>query len=126
MSNSLSTGLQGEEVACRYLADKGYEIIERNYRCSHLEIDIIAGHGGSIIFCEVKTARSKKFGPSISWVTPQKIKRIAKAALDYISSHDTDGYSFRFDVIGIEVNDGKISLNHIENAFAAPEDMDER
>ena len=126
MSNSLSTGLQGEEVACRYLINKGYEIIERNYRCSHLEIDIIAGHGGSIIFCEVKTARTKKFGPSISWVTPQKIKRIAKAAHEYISTHDTAGHSFRFDVIGIEVSGEKMGINHIENAFIAPEDMDER
>ncbi|MFC1651047.1 YraN family protein [Candidatus Latescibacterota bacterium] len=126
MSSSLSTGLQGEEIACRYLTNKGYGIIERNYRCSHLEIDIIAGHGDIIIFCEVKTARTKKFGPSISWVTPQKIKRIAKTAQEYIATHDTDGFSFRFDVIGIEVNCGKISINHIENAFIAPEDMDER
>ena len=61
-----------------------------------------------------------------SWVTPQKIKRIATAANEYIATHDTGSCSFRFDVIGIEVIDDKIKINHIENAFDAPEDMDER
>ncbi len=126
MASNLSTGIQGEEVACRYLAKKGYRIIKRNYRCAHLEIDIIAGQGSVVVFCEVKTARTNKFGPSVTWVTPQKIKRIAAAAKEYIATHDTEGCSFRFDVIGIEVRDGSIGINHIENAFDAPEDMDER
>ncbi|MFC1538568.1 YraN family protein [Candidatus Latescibacterota bacterium] len=124
MSGSLSTGLHGEELACRYLVNKGYRIIERNYRCSHLEIDIIAGHENTIVFCEVKTAKTPKFGPSFTWVTPQKIKHIVKTAEEYIATHDLDGCSFRLDVIGIEINGDKIEINHIENAFTAPEDME--
>jgi len=121
--NSHSTGIQGEEVASRYLVKKGYRILERNYRCEHYEIDIIAEQGNTIVFCEVKTARTERFGPSIMWVTPEKIKHISRAAEEYIATHDTNGFSFRFDVIGLEVKDGKTKINHIENAFIAPEDV---
>ena len=121
--NSHSTGIQGEEFASRYLVKKGYRIIERNYRCEHYEIDIIAEHENTIVFCEVKTARTNRFGPSITWVTPEKIKHISRAAEEYIATHDTNGFSFRFDVIGLEVKGGKTQINHIENAFIAPEDV---
>lgn len=121
--NSHSTGIQGEEVASRYIVKKGYRILERNYRCEHYEIDIIAEHGNIIVFIEVKTARTKRFGPSIMWVTPEKIKHISRAAEEYIATHDTNGFSFRFDVIGLEVKGGKTQINHIENAFITPEDV---
>ena len=118
-----STGIQGEESACRYLVKEGYHVLDRNYRAERYEIDIIARTGDTIVFCEVKTARSKKFGPSISWVTPDKIRHIALAASEYINSHELNGCSFRFDVIGIDVVNGEIIINHIENAFTTPEDV---
>ena len=120
-NNTHSTGQQGEEVASRYLIKKGYRIIERNYRSEKYEIDIIAESGNTIVFCEVKTARTNKFGPSISWVTPEKIEHISKAAAEYIATHDTKFFSFRFDVIGLEVKNGETEITHIENAFMAPE-----
>ena len=120
-NNSRSTGLQGEEIASRYLTKKGYKIITRNYHGEHFEIDIVAEYGNMIVFCEVKTSRTDRFGPSISWVTPGKIKHITRAASDYIATHDTKDRSFRFDVIGLDVREGKIKINHIENAFSVPE-----
>ena len=121
--NSHSTGIQGEEVASQYLVKKGYKILERNYRYKHYEIDIIAERGNTIVFCEVKTARTERFGPAIMWVTPEKIKHISSAAVEYIATHDTNGFSFRFDVIGLEVKGRKTHINHIENAFIVPEDV---
>ena len=120
--NTRSTGLQGEEIACRYLTKKGYRILTRNYRGEHFEIDIVAENGNTIVFCEVKTARTDRFGSSISWVTPGKIKHISRAAADYIATHDTKGFSFRFDVIGLDIKDGKTEINHIKDAFTAQED----
>ena len=79
-NNSRSTGLQGEEIASRYLIEKGYRILSRNYRGEHYEIDIIAEYENTIVFCEVKTARTNRSIPSISWVTPIKVKHIACAA----------------------------------------------
>jgi len=122
-SSTRSTGFQGEEVACRYLRNKGYNILERNYRGGGCEIDIIAAVRGTIVFCEVKTARTVWFGPAISWVTPDKIKHITRAAAEYIATHDTGGSTFRFDVIALDVQNGTVGINHIVNAFAEPEDL---
>ena len=118
-----STGIQGEEAACRYLEKKGYHILDRNFRGGRYEIDIVAQNGNIVVFCEVKTARSKKFGPSITWVTQDKIKHITRAASEYINIHEFHGCSFRFDVIGLDAEGGEISIKHIENAFTAPEDV---
>jgi len=115
-----STGIQGEELACRYLMEKGYQIIDRNWWSGQFEIDIIARDGDTVVFCEVKTARSRRYGSAIDWVTPRKVVRIAKTALDYIAIHDIRGCPFRFDVIGLEIKDGKRDITHIENAFDAP------
>ena len=118
-----STGILGEEAACRHLENNGYTILDRNYRAERYEIDIIAQTGDTIVFCEVKTARSRKFGPSITWVTPDKIKHIALAAREYITSHTLTRHSFRFDVIGLDVANDRIAVTHIENAFSVPEDL---
>ncbi len=117
-----STGFQGEELACQYLVKKGYRIIKRNWRSKYYEIDIIAQDSDIIVFCEVKTSRTNSFGPSITWVTPEKVKRISKAAAEYIATHDTGGFSFRFDVIGLDIKGTKNEINHIKNAFTVPED----
>ncbi len=118
--DTLSTGIQGEEIACRFLAEKGSDIIDRNWRCGYCEIDIIARRENTIVFCEVKTARSRRFGSAIEWVTPRKTRRIAMTALDYIAYHRIQGCAFRFDVIGLDVNEGSIEITHLENAFSAP------
>jgi len=118
-----STGSQGEEAACRYLAGKGYEILERNYRVSQYEIDIVARKGGTVVFCEVKTSRTPVFGPAVTWVTPSKIRHIVLAAREYIAANDITGVPFRFDVIGIDMVNGEILIHHIENAFTVPEDV---
>ena len=122
-NNTLSTGIQGEEIACRFLAEKGYDIIDRNWRSGHCEIDIIARKENTIVFCEVKTARSRRFGSAIEWVTPRKTRRIAMTALDYIAHHRIQGCSFRFDVIGLDVNEGAVEITHLENAFFAPDSL---
>jgi putative endonuclease len=119
--STVGTGVQGEEVAATYLISKGYGIIMRNYRGDNSEIDIIARDGNCIVFCEVKTAKTNKFGQPVSWVTEEKIKRIAEAALKFIQKNDYSGFSFRFDVIGLFVKDTIIDINHIKNAFSAPE-----
>ncbi len=74
------------------------------------------------MFCEVKTARSTNFGPSISWVTPEKIKHIYRAASEYIATKNMSGYSYRFDVIGLQVKGKNFEITHIENAFTMPEE----
>ncbi len=117
------TGLRGEDIAARHLTAKGYRILSRNYRGGRCELDIIAEKGDTIVFCEVKTARTDRFGPSFTWVTPGKIRHIARAARDYILSHNITGRSFRFDIIGLDAGENGFEVTHIENAFYAPPDV---
>ncbi len=123
--NTLGTGYKGEEFACRYLIEHGYRIIDRNWRSagrSRYEIDIVAEDNETIVFCEVKTAKTTRFGSPVSWVTEKKARRIAQAALEYITTNMISRKPLRFDVIGLEIIDENWSVIHIPNAFPVPED----
>lgn len=116
-----ATGDRGEEAACTYLTRKGYTILDRNFRAGRFEIDIIARTGDIIVFCEVKTTRTRRFGSPITWVTGHKISRIAQAAREYLQANPVENVSYRFDIIGLDVTDGRVTVDHRENAFIAPE-----
>ena len=118
--NTHLMGSKGEEMACRFLIEKGYDILEKNYRNGRFEIDIIAEIDDTLVFFEVKTAYSRMFGNPLTWVTKRKIRHIYYAALAYITAKDIKEKNLRFDVIGIESMHGEISIEHIENAFSAP------
>jgi putative endonuclease len=110
-------GKKGEDQAEEYLKNKGFVILDKNYRYGHKEIDLIGKEGNTIVFVEVKTGRSKKFGTPEERVSIRKQKNITMAALDYIQKSDVDGCDFRFDVLAISYEKGKESINHIRNAF---------
>lgn len=90
-------GKQYEDKACKYLEDKGFQIIERNYTCLYGEIDIIAKDGEYTVFIEVKYRHNDEFCKPIEAVTACKLKRITKTAQDYITKHGEDYY--RFDAV---------------------------
>jgi putative endonuclease len=122
-SGARHTGMRGEDLACRYLERKGYRILSRNYRGGKCELDIIAETGDTIVFCEVKTARSEACGPPFGWIKKTKIRHIARAAREYVITHRISGRPLRFDVISIEVREGHPEFTHIETAFWAPADV---
>lgn len=123
-STTRITGAVGENTACRYLERKGFTIIDRNVTCGRFEIDIVARKGNTLVFCEVKTARSRRFGTPASWVTVRKQKRIAEAASTYCANNPerTSGHAYRFDVIGLSRLGDAYIIDHIENAFTVPEE----
>ncbi len=123
MAEHHDTGFEGEELAGRYLLEKGYAILDRNYRARPYELDIIARTGDTVVFCEVKTARTGRFGHPSGWVTKRKIRHISRAALDYITAKGLRDVQFRFDVIALDTTGGDIRITHIENAFSAPEGL---
>ena len=111
-------GARGENIAVDYLKKSGYEIIERNFRAERGELDIIARDGEELVFVEVKTDRSGKFGPPESWVTLRKQKQIAKTAELFLQQLDSSVTPFcRFDVIAITLSRGAEKINHLKNAF---------
>lgn len=111
--NTRQSGSAGEDAACRYLQDKGFVILQRNYRQPCGEIDIIARQGNTLVFAEVKKRASGAFGGPLAAVTPAKQHKITLTAECYIKEKAPKFDSIRFDVICLL--DGKIT--HIENAF---------
>ncbi len=77
-------GRRGEEESARYLSEKGYEILERDFRLFRGDIDLIACHEGTLVFVEVKTRTSDDFGFPEGALSPRKQKQIRKIALGYL------------------------------------------
>lgn len=103
-----------------YLESKGYTIEARNWRRLSYEIDIVAKGDNSLVFVEVKSARPGPFGPPELLVTKTKQKRIATAALEYLSHLESTPDEVRFDVIAITWRDAREpEICHLEAAFTA-------
>ena len=114
------TGNSGENTACLFLESKGYNIIERNYRAYRKEIDIIARKDGYIIFAEVKTRSSVKYGVPSESVNLKKQQHIIFAAKMFLlANKQYSDHQPRFDVIEIyrDKKSGKDYVRHIDNAF---------
>lgn len=117
--NKRQTGAYYEQAAGCYLEQLGYEVLEYNYRCRSGEIDIVAKDGEYIVFCEVKFRSDERKGNPLEAVDSRKQKVIFRCAMHYLSEHRLKDVSCRFDVIGIEGNDGMkgAKVTHIKNAF---------
>ncbi|MDD3890524.1 MAG: YraN family protein, partial [Syntrophomonadaceae bacterium] len=109
--------MKGETYAAEYLLRKGYKILCRNYRTRYGEIDIICEKQRVIIFVEVKTRTSIKYGYPEEAITRKKMEHIKKVAMIYLHSCDSAYKEIRFDVITILLNDKEKTINHIEKAF---------
>jgi putative endonuclease len=109
-------GKAGEDRAAQFLAQRGYRIIERNYRTKSGEIDLIALHEGFVVFVEVKTRTSDAFGAPELAVDFRKQQRMVKAALGYINYKKLHQVPCRFDVVAITAATGK-GVELIQNAF---------
>ncbi len=95
-------GSQGEALACQRLQGAGYRILERNWRARQGELDIVAEQGGEVVFVEVKTRRSRRFGPPEESFTPTKRARLLAAALAYLEQRGLADRSWRVDLVAIE------------------------
>ena len=119
MDNHNKLGIQGENTACNFLICNGYRIVRRNWRHGRIEIDIIAQKDEYIIFVEVKTRFSDRWGNTEDAVTNAKMKRIVEAADFYIRDNDI-AMDARFDIIAAVWNGSGFEIDHIEDAFYAP------
>lgn len=118
MAEHNDTGIKGEELAAAHLKQKGYTILETNWRFKNLEADIIATIDKTLIIAEVKTRRSNYFGEPETFVNKQKQTNLIKTANEYILQNELD-MEVRFDIVSVIYNDTKNSVNHIEDAFYA-------
>ncbi|MCE2734317.1 MAG: YraN family protein [Flammeovirgaceae bacterium] len=115
MTDKKTKGMKAEEDAANFLSAKGYEIVERNYRYKHAEIDIIAKKEKVLVFVEVKSRAQLKFGMPEAAVTGKKAAKIMEGAEAYLIEKKWQG-PIRFDVIAI-TNGTKKEIIHFEDAF---------
>lgn len=108
-------GEGGEDRATQWYSERGYKILDRNWRSGRLgEIDIVASKNGELVIIEVKTRTSDRFGLPAEAITPVKQMRLRKLAASYAIAHpDARVREFRFDVVSIL--DGTIEV--VEDAF---------
>jgi putative endonuclease len=117
--NRKKIGATGEKLASNFLKNKGYRILENNFRCRHGEIDIIAQKRGCLIFIEVRTKSSSAFGNPEESITAAKKEKLISTALTYLKTHANSPVQWRIDFIAIELNqEGKVNrIELIENAI---------
>ncbi|MCI5125802.1 MAG: YraN family protein [Candidatus Electrothrix sp. AR5] len=113
-SSRQKTGRSGEDFAAQHLEQQGYIILERNYRLRIGEVDIIARDGEYLVFIEVKTRRSKKFGSPFEAVDVRKQKKIFKIASVYLQGKELP---VRFDVVAVHLSEQDVRVEILKNAF---------
>lgn len=102
-------------MAVDYLAALGYSILDRNWRGSRCELDIVARDGLCLVFCEVKTRSSAARGYPIEAVTPRKLDNIRSAALTWLANHRVRHSGMRIDVVGIVLSRGNdVEITHVK------------
>jgi putative endonuclease len=116
MIKELNTGSKGEELATQYLLEKGFKIIERNWRYRHYEIDIIAIDRHELVIAEVRSRSEAMLVPAADTVNLKKQRFLIQAANAYIEKTNSN-LEVRFDIITIVFSKNDFKIEHIPNAF---------
>jgi putative endonuclease len=110
-------GARGEDRAADWYRAAGYDVVARNWRCAEGELDLVVGRPGELVFCEVKTRASDRFGVPAEAVTVAKQRRLRTLAARFLADHPLDagvaGRSIRFDVVAVSGS----TVDVIEAAF---------
>lgn len=114
-----ATGDRGEALAAAWLEQRGYAVIDRNVRLGRKEIDLICRYGTDIVFVEVKSGHSDRFGHPAHRVDGRKRKALVEAAQQWIAGHPEAGSGFRFDVVTVEMRGSAPAVEHFPAAFSA-------
>ncbi len=113
-------GRRGEEFAAAYLTGRGYRVLAVNYRKKFGELDIVAEEGGEIVFVEVKTRSSARFGHPLESVTAAKKQRMVRAAHAWLADNRCQDRPCRFDAVAVTVApDGGFQAELVRDAFDA-------
>lgn len=120
MSDKTEIGRLGENLAAKFLKEKGFTVAARNFRFGKAEIDLIVRRDEWLLFVEVKTRTSVEYGQPEEFLTLQQIGRIYDAAEEYIYRYDWQGH-VRFDIVSVhiggEVLGDDVKIEHLEDAI---------
>lgn len=118
-TRSCALGASGEAAAENWLAQQGYQLLARNARTRYGEIDLVVRLGAVVVFVEVKSRTSGRFGHPGEAVAAAKQRRLTRLASAYLMAHGLDGCEARFDVIAVHATPagGVVQIEHIPDAF---------
>jgi putative endonuclease len=110
-------GRHGEDLAAERLAAKGFEIVSRNWRCKHGELDLVVRDGDCLAFVEVRTRRGRALGTPEESITTAKQAKLVELAWAFVQGRDWPG-DWRIDVVAVELDRrGRVLwVDHYENA----------
>jgi putative endonuclease len=114
MRERARVGRYGENVACDL--HKGFELVDRNWRCRHGELDIVAVDGRCVVAVEVKTRRSVSFGAPVESITRAKARRLRLLTAAWLSAHDVHAEVVRIDLIAVYLPPhGRTRVQHLRS-----------
>lgn len=118
MTYQKQIGKIGEDFAADYLIRQNYQVLDRNFSVRYGEIDLVALDGDSLVFVEVKTRTSDRFGLPEDSITAEKLARMQNAALLWLEAHPEIPDDYRMDVIAIllDRHNNMLDLQHFINA----------
>jgi len=116
-----SVGRVGERLAANDLEERGYRILERNFRCQYGEIDLVAEEGEDLVFVEVKTRRGTVCGLPEEAVNGRKARKLQEVAAGYLEIHNLPDIAWRIDVVAVQFSPtGKLEeIRVYQHAIAA-------
>lgn len=116
MKNTTAIGQIGESLARKYLENKGYQVIEQNYRTKYAEIDLVVKKQSVLIFVEVRTKKGQLFGSPEETINRQKLKKLELNAAGYVARKKWKG-PYRIDAICVVLNsDNKVArIEHYQD-----------
>ena len=118
MQNLRQKGTVGEELAIKFLQEKGFSIVQKNFHYGKIgEIDIVAKDKDTLVFVEVKARSSFKYGTGLDAITPSKQRQMVTVTKGYIQINKIVNVPLRFDVISIDMSAKPPKFVHIENAI---------
>ena len=115
-------GELGERVAERWLRRHGWTVVSRRFRNGRRDIDLVATQGGTVAFVEVKARRGEAFGDPVEAVHWRKRRELVRSAQVWIDRHGKADERYRFDVVGVLFDAGRVRVRHVEDAFGLPSD----
>lgn len=107
-------GRRGEAAAARWYEASGYRVLDRNWRCEHGELDLVVGRGATVVFVEVKTRSSGRYGSgfdAVGWAKQRRLRRLAsvwlsdrrtRRAVSRSSPGGSPSVDVRFDVVDVD------------------------
>lgn len=111
-------GIAGEDAVAEWYEAAAYEVLDRNWRCRDGELDLVVRRETTLVFCEVKTRASTRFGAPVEAVTATKQRRLRTLASRWLAEHDARRRTLRFDVASVtRASDGELVVEVLEGAF---------